>query len=127
MAHPANEQKRAPGTTTIAPNVLVTIAQLTALRVDGVAALAPFPASVNRIFRRGIGEGVEIDVHDGRVAADLYLILEPEINVREVSRMVQHEVARAIEEMVGMSAERINIHIQDIAYNDEPSQEEASS
>lgn len=127
MSNDAEQQERAPGTTTIAPNVLVTIAQLTALRVDGVARLAPLPASVNRLFRRGTADGVQIDVHEGRVAVDLYLVLESEINVREVSRVVQHEVARAIEEMVGMSAEHVNIHIQDIAYDDESSQEAAAS
>lgn len=127
MSNDSEQQERAPGTTTIAPNVLVTIAQLTALRVDGVARLAPLPAAVNRLFRRGTGDGVQIDVHEGRVAVDLYLVLESEVNVREVSRVVQHEVARAIEEMVGMAAEHINIHIQDIAYGDESPQEAAAS
>lgn len=109
---------RAPGTTTIAPNVLVTIAQLAALNVEGVAGLAPLPASVNRLFRRGLGEGVELDVENGTVSADLYLTLEPDTNVRDVSRNVQEDVARAIEEMVGMSAARIDVHIQDISYED---------
>lgn len=110
--------QRAPGTTTIAPNVLATIAQLTALRVEGVADLAPRPTGVNRLFRRGVGDGVEVDVQDGQVDVDLYLILKPEINVRDVSRVVQREVARAIEEMVGMSARRIDIHILDIETRD---------
>lgn len=113
-----NAEERAPGTTTIAPNVLVTIAQLTALHVEGVARLAPLPAGVNRLFRRGIGDGVSIEVENGAVEAELYLILHSGSNVREVSRKVQREVARAIEEMVGMAAARIDIHIQDIAYGE---------
>lgn len=116
----AKSSERAPGTTTIAPNVLVTIAQLTALHVDGVAGLAPLPPGVSRLFRRGIGDGVNIEVENGEVEAELYLILESGTNVREVSRKVQREVARAIEEMVGMSAARIDIHIQDIAYGQAP-------
>ncbi len=120
MADKTAESKgRAPGATTIAPNVLVTIAQLTALQVDGVAGLAQLPGAVNRIFRRGLGDGVAIDIQNGEVSADLYLILEPNINVRDVSRNVQEDVARAIEEMVGMTAARIDIHIQDIAYEDQ--------
>lgn len=116
---PEKSPERAPGTTTIAPNVLVTIAQLTALRVEGVAALAPRPSGVNRLFRRGVGDGVEIDVQDGQVDVDLYLILEPDFNVRDVSRVVQREVARAIEEMVGMSARGIDVHIIDIEVTDD--------
>ena len=116
MAENKERIERAPGATTIAPNVLVTIAQLAALRVEGVAGLAPLPASVNRLFRRGIGDGVNIEVKNGTVSAELYLVLEHDTNVREVSRQVQLNVARAIEEMVGMSADRIDIHIQDVAY-----------
>ena len=118
MADENNNIERAPGTTTIAPNVLVTIAQLAALRVNGVAGLAPLPASVNRLFRRGTGDGVSIDVKNGIVSAELFLVYEPDSNMREVSRQVQESVARAIEEMVGMSADRIDIHIQDVAYGD---------
>ncbi len=116
MAENNQENERAPGATTIAPNVLVTIAQLAALRVDGVAGLAPLPPSVNRLFRRGTGDGVAVEVKNGKVSAELYLVFEPETNMREVSRQVQQSVARAIEEMVGMSAERIDINIQDVAY-----------
>jgi uncharacterized alkaline shock family protein YloU len=47
---------------------------------------------------------------------DLYLVLEKGINVRQVSRSVQDNVARAISDMVGMVAGRINIHIEDIYF-----------
>jgi uncharacterized alkaline shock family protein YloU len=109
-----SDEERAPGTTTIAPNVLVTIAQLTALRVEGVADLAPIRPGVNKLFRRGVGEGVDIRLENGEVTADMYLVMDSGVNVREVSRNVQKEIARAIEEMVGLSAASIHVHIQDI-------------
>lgn len=108
---------RAPGTTTIAPGVLVTIARLTAMSVDGVAGMAHIPSGVNRFLHRGSGAGVEIRIENGSVAADLYLILERDTYVRDVSRNVQTEVARAIEDMVGMVVKRIDVHIEDIDYN----------
>ncbi len=108
---------RAPGKTTIAPGVLVTIARLTALSVNGVAGMANVPTGVNRFLRRGYGEGVQIQIENGKVAIDLYLILERDTYVRNVSRKVQTEVSRAIEEMVGMEAERVDVHIEDIDYS----------
>lgn len=117
-------QERAPGTTTIAPSVLVTIARLTALGVPGVIGMSPIPGGVNRLFRRGGGEGVRIEVDDNIVSIDLYLTLAHETNVREVSRKVQAEVARAIEHMVGMTIERIDVHIEDIAFADGPNRGE---
>jgi uncharacterized alkaline shock family protein YloU len=111
------ETDRAPGTTTIAPGVLVTMARMTALSVPGVASMASVPGGVNRLFKRGAGEGVQIEVTNNSVAIDLYLVLAPDTNVREVSRKVQAKIARAIEDMVGMQIKRIDIHIEDIDYS----------
>src|SRR3990167_4093071 len=90
------------GKTTIAPEVLLTIARLAALGVEGVARMGAVSGGVNKLFKRGVGEGVRIEVQEGRVTADLFLVVRPESSVREVSRSVQAEVARAIEELVGM-------------------------
>jgi uncharacterized alkaline shock family protein YloU len=102
--------------TTIAPGVLLTIARETALAVPGVTGMAPVPGGVNRLFRRGLGDGVRITVADGSASVDLYLVLGRESNVRQVSRAVQHEVARAIQEMVGMPVDRVDVHIEDIDF-----------
>jgi uncharacterized alkaline shock family protein YloU len=107
---------RPPGKTTIAPNVLLTIARLTTLQVKGVNQMSHLPGGVNRVFDRGYEEGVRIRIEGDHVFADLYVILEHDVNVREVSRKVQYEVSRAISEMVGMEVGRVNVHIEDIYY-----------
>jgi uncharacterized alkaline shock family protein YloU len=48
----------------------------------------------------------------------LHLVLQQDVNIREVSRNVQQNVARAIQEMVGMDVGYVNIHIEDIDYED---------
>jgi uncharacterized alkaline shock family protein YloU len=88
--------------------------------VPGVASLASIPGGVNRLFRRGETEGVRIEVDGRQVSVDLYLVLRHDTQVREVSRRVQAEVARAIEDMVGMQVRRIDVHIEDIDYSDAP-------
>ncbi|HKY55028.1 MAG TPA: Asp23/Gls24 family envelope stress response protein [Anaerolineales bacterium] len=110
----ANSQTR----TTIAPDVLVTIARLSALSVPGVSRMAEVTGGVNRLFKRGIHDGVRIEVSDNLLAADLYLILKKDVNIREVSRNVQVQVARALHEMVGMDIEKVTIHIEDIDYEE---------
>ncbi len=113
------------GATTIAPGVLVTIAQLTALGVPGVVRLTAPPAGMNRWFRRTTGEGVILGVDEDSVSVELHLILTHDVNVREVSRKVQQDVARAIQEMVGMKVDRIDVHIEDIDFDDAPSSDNA--
>lgn len=125
-AEPSNptEYGQGRGKTTIAPEVLLTITQLTALQTPGVSRMSNVPGSVNRLFRRDLGEGVRIDVRDDTVYIDLYLVIKKDLNIREVSRQVQRNVARAISEMVGMVVGRVNIHIEDIDYSSDTPEED---
>lgn len=104
--------------TTVAPDVLLTIARLSALSVPGVSRMAQVTGGVNRLFKRGAHEGVRIQVENNTVFANLHLILKPEVNIREVSRNVQQQVARALQEMVSMDIGEIQIHIEDIDYEE---------
>ena len=106
------------GKTTVSPDVLVTIARLSTLAVPGVSRMASVPGGVNRLFRRGSGDGVRIETEQNTVFTDLYFAVKQDVNIREVSRNVQKQVARAIQEMVGMEIGHINIHIEDIDYED---------
>jgi uncharacterized alkaline shock family protein YloU len=107
------------GKTTVAPDVLVTIARLSALSVPGVSRMANVTGGVNRLFKRGVHDGVRIEVEDNVIVANLYLVLKPDVNIREVSRNVQQQVARALQEMVGMDIGEIEIHIEDMDYETE--------
>lgn len=105
------------GKTTIAPDVLLIITRLTTLDVEGVSRMSPVPGGVNRLFQRGVGDGVRLEILENDVVyADLYVVLEGGVNIRSVSRKIQHDVARAISDMVGMTVGRVNVHIEDIDY-----------
>lgn len=110
------------GKTTVAPDVLVTIARLSALSVPGVSRMANVTGGVNKLFKRGVHDGVRMEVKDNTVYANLYLILKKDVNMREVSRNVQSQVARALQEMVSMEIGEIEIHIEDIDYEEQGTQ-----
>ena len=116
-----NEMAHPEGKTTIAPEVLLTIARLTTSNIAGVSRLSPVPSALmQRLIKRGHAtEGVTIEIVDGLVNTDLFVVLASDVNVRDVSRNIQREVARAISEMVGMQVGRVNIHIEDIDYPSE--------
>ena len=115
-----SESNVPPGKTTIAPDVLLNIATLTTLSVDGVSRMSTVPGGVNRIWKRGHqSEGVRIEVVEDTVNVDLYLVFKPDFNLRQISRKVQKEVSRAISEMVGMKPGKINVHVEDIDYLEE--------
>jgi uncharacterized alkaline shock family protein YloU len=113
------ETPDAPGKVVIAPEVLITIVKLSTLSVPGVVRMAPVPGGMDRYFKRGYADGVRIQVQNPTLLADLYIVVLGDVNVHAVSAAVQAEVARALAEMVSMEAQRVNVHVEDVAFADE--------
>ena len=111
------EYPRAPGKTTIDPEVLLSISRLTALSVSGVSRMAPGPHNVDSLFKKSYSNGVKIEVENNTVYIDLYVVMKRDTNLLETSKELQRKVSRAISEMVGMEAGYVNIHIEDIDYH----------
>jgi uncharacterized alkaline shock family protein YloU len=99
------------GNITIAPAVLNTIARLTTLGVPGVARMG---SSVQLLQA---APGTTIKVVNGKVKADVYVILQADCNFYATGQQIQHEVSRAISEIVGMDVQAINVHVQDVEYS----------
>lgn len=100
------------GRITIAPEVLLTTVRLTALAVPGVARLIA-PPGMARILQ---GDGVKIEVHDDRVYVKIYVVADPAASLLVVGRKVRTEVTRALEDMVGVEVEAVDVHIEDVAF-----------
>ena len=104
------------GKVTIAPEGLVTIARLTTLCTPGVVRMSTdWMGNVNRLLgRTSSGGGVRIEVEDDAVTVDLYVIVEPGVNMYNLGQTIQAEVTRAVNDMVGVTVRAVNIHIQDV-------------
>ena len=111
------EQYESKGRIEVAPSVLITIARLTALKVEGVRKFAAPPAEVLKLFRRATRQdGIVLSQHDGKLIFDVYVLLDPHVNVMDTSRQVQSAIKEAIDKMVGVPVEAINIHVEDVLY-----------
>lgn len=106
------------GKTTISPEVLVSIALLATMSVEGVSRMAPVPRDVNTLFKKGLSEGVGITVEDNIVFTEIYVILKNGVKVRDACHAIQTQVSRSISEMVGMEVGRVNVHVEDIDYSE---------
>lgn len=101
----------------VAPEVLVTIAYYAALRVEGVAKMAPLPPDVARLFRRETRHhGIVLDLADEKIKFDIYVIMSPHVNIMETSQRLQTAIIEAIDTMVGVPVEAVNIHVEDVVY-----------
>jgi uncharacterized alkaline shock family protein YloU len=102
----------------VAPGVLATIAQNAAVRVKGVTKMAAIPSDGSRLFRKDVRQdGVLLQVGDqNQVKIDIYVIMDPHVNIMEASRDIQAAINEAIGTMVGIPVESINVHVEDVVY-----------
>jgi uncharacterized alkaline shock family protein YloU len=102
-----------PGSVTVEPSVLETIARLTTLEVPGVVDIVE--RDVDRIL--GVsGRSVVVQVKDDRVQVEVHVIAGPDQSLLQLGRRIQYEITRAVQQMIGMPVEAVNVHIEDVVY-----------
>jgi uncharacterized alkaline shock family protein YloU len=102
-----------PGSVTVETEVLETIARLTALEVPGVVGIAERDVAwlVSKTEK-----SVQVMVKNGKVYVDLHIVAGPDYSLLKLGKAVQHEVTRAIQQMIGMPVDSVNVHITDVVY-----------
>ncbi len=112
-----SEEKESIGRIEIAPEVLATIAYFAVLRIEGVSQFAPIPSHVARMSRRSTRQdGILLDLSDNQVKFGIYVIMEPHASVLETSRRVQSAVVEAIDTLVGIPVDAVDVHVEDVIY-----------
>lgn len=105
------------GTVRIAPSVIAMIVSLTASAVEGVADMSQVSRPPGRMIGRpnmGTAPGVTLQVRNGTIAADVYIVAQPEANLRKLGQTLQRKVREALDQMVGIPADQVNIFIEDV-------------
>ena len=106
------------GTVRIAPSVIATIVSMTAAAVEGVAgmrhaSLHPPGRGVGRT-NTGTAPGVTLQIRNGNISADIYVIAQPDANLRLMGQALQLKVREALDQMVGIPADQVNVYIEDV-------------
>ena len=114
------KQAETAGKTTLTPEVIYTITKMSVLGVEGVNSFAKVPPSIDSLFKASGFDGINLSLEDGLVYLDLFLNLDAEHNVREISRNIQLAVSRAVSDLTGMEVGQVNIHIENVIYESRP-------
>ena len=112
-----SDTKPREGTTTIAPEVLLTMIRMTTLAVPGVSRFANTSADVEKWFSKSMTDGIKLVIDHGVVTVDVFVIVFKDRNVRDIAHEIQTRISRAISEMVGMELGKVNVHIEDIDFS----------
>lgn len=107
------------GNITIAPEVVSTIAGIATKEIEGVAgmhmSLAGGLADMLST-KKNQRKGVKVDIKDKNVVIDLYIIVDYGVRIPELAWNIQESVKNNIETMTGLTAEKINIHIEGVSF-----------
>ena len=116
----SEETRESNGRIEVAPEVLATIAYYAVLRIDGVLKLASsVPAERGWLFKRPVHthqDGIVLDLVNNKAKFDIYVIMEPHVNIMETSKALQQAIVEAVDTMVGIPVEAVNVHVEDVSY-----------
>lgn len=105
------------GLITISEDVLLKVAGYAALECYGIVAMSSKRAKdgfVEWLGKENLTKGVQVNVTDGGIDIDLFIIVEYGISIVEVCNIIKSQVCYKIENMTGARVRRVNISVEGI-------------
>ena len=110
------------GVIQISDEVISVIAAAAAREIDGVAKLVPLNVSIFGKKSAGKTKGVELEIKDGVVSANVNIMAHYNCKVRDVTQKVQDNIKNQIETMTGLNVGTVNVVVADIDFQKEPAE-----
>ena len=107
----------------ISPTAIASIASQTVLESYGVVGMA-----AKNFFKEGLAEllapgashrGVDVQLLDGQIIIDLYVIIEYGTRISEVAHNIMSAVKFRVEKALSMPVARVNVHVQGLRVSQE--------
>ncbi|MEW1892584.1 Asp23/Gls24 family envelope stress response protein [Streptomyces sp. IBSBF 3010] len=124
------------GTTTIADNVVSTIAGIAVRETDGVYSVGKGPSRALGAVKDKVsrstdpGRGVKVEVGEKQTAIDVDIVVEYGAPILDTARSLRTNVTDAVETMTGLDVVEININVTDVhvpGSDDDEDEDESSS
>ncbi|MFK0097905.1 Asp23/Gls24 family envelope stress response protein [Streptomyces sp. NPDC091040] len=124
------------GTTTIADNVVSTIAGIAVRETEGVYSVGKGPSRALGAVKDKVsrstdpGRGVKVEVGEKQTAIDVDIVVEYGAPILDTARDLRTHVTDAVETMTGLDVVEININVTDVhvpGSDDDEDEDESSS
>jgi len=107
------------GNIKISADLISTIAGIAAAEIPGVHGMySSIPDTIAGKLgaKKNRATGVKVEIADGTVMVDLYIVINYGFKIRQVAESVQESVKNNIETMTGMKVIAVNIHIESVNF-----------
>lgn len=111
-----SEEKNNYGKITISPRAIESVAARAALRSYGVVGMAPktLVDGLANALARDPRHGVAVQVNEGWITVDLYIVIEYGTRLTSVATSVANTVLYQLENTIGLPVAAVNVHVQDL-------------
>ena len=101
----------------ISDDVVAVIAGMAASEVPGVAEMAGgFAGGISEVLsgKKNKAKGIKDDIQDKKVKIDVNIIVEYGSRIPDVAFEIQKRVKKSVENMTGLIANEVNVHVQGV-------------
>lgn len=101
----------------ISDDVIAVIAGMAVSEVPGVAEMAGgFAGGISEVLsgKKNMAKGIKVDLQGKDVKIDVNIIVEYGTRIPDVAFEIQKRVKKSIENMTGLTATEVNVHVQGV-------------
>ena len=101
----------------ISDDVVAVISGMAATEVQGVAEMAGGFAggiSEEKKKKKNMAKGIKVEINGNDVKIDVNIIVEYGARIPDVAYEIQKRVKKSVENMTGLNATEVNVHIQGV-------------
>ena len=111
------ENKQENSNIQISDDVIAVIAGMAVAEVPGVADMAGgFAGGISEVLsgKKNMAKGIKVEVAGDNVKIDVNIIVEYGSRIPDVAFEIQKRVKKAVENMTGLKANEVNVHVQGV-------------
>jgi uncharacterized alkaline shock family protein YloU len=114
------QQARSLGRIEISPTAIASIAHEAVLSCYGVVGTADkdLATGIVSTLSRDNRRGVDVQIKDGRIIVNVYIIIEYGTRIAAVARSVMNVVKFSVERSLGIPVAEVNVHVEGLRVSD---------
>lgn len=104
------------GSVKVSDEVIATIAGVAATQVEGVAGMSEgiVDGLAKLLTGTQLTKGVKVELKNEEVNLDISLVIKYGVFIPETASKIQENVKKAVENMTGLKAIKVNLYIQGV-------------
>jgi len=110
------------GKIVISDEAISTVAGVAALECYGLVGMCSRSrirdGFIELLGKENLSRGVEVQVNNGNIIVDLYIIVGYGTKISEVAQNIMEKVKYVVESLVGLPVEHVNINVQGVRVNE---------